>query len=53
MAESTGTRMRKIKQFRLQDVTRIMDVEERERMILASYKRILKADSKLHVFCII
>ena len=38
--------MRKIKQFRLRDVTRVMDVEERNRMILAAYGRILAADSR-------
>ena len=41
-----GTRIRKIKPFRLQDAVCQLTPKERNHMLLSSYKRILIADSK-------
>ena len=42
-------RMRKIKPFKLADVTRILNVEERSQMIASAFQRILDAESKSSV----
>lgn len=39
-------RMRKIKPFKLADVTRILNPEERQRMLTAAVNRILAAESE-------
>ena len=39
-------RMRKIKPFKLADVTRILNLEERQRMLTGAVNRILAAESE-------
>ena len=45
-SQTASTRLRKIKQFKLNDVTRIMNVEDRKSMLLSAYARILRADKQ-------
>jgi len=42
----TSTRLRKVRQFKLNDVTRVMNPEDRKTMLLSAYARILKADKQ-------
>jgi len=45
-SQTASTRLRKIKQFKLGDVTRELSVDERKSMLLSSYARILRSDKQ-------
>ncbi|XP_047132295.1 symplekin isoform X1 [Hydra vulgaris] len=42
----SGARLRKIKPFRLQDVVQVLSSEDRNKMLVAAYKRILQSDKQ-------
>jgi len=45
----SGTKLRKIKPFRLQDAVRTLNAKDRNQLLLAAYKRILLADKQASI----
>lgn len=45
-SQTASTRLRKIKQFKLNDVTRAMNIDDRKAMLLSAYARILRCDKQ-------